>query len=100
MAALSVIVPAPVFVRLPPVPLSTPPNAVVVLSPPTVRFFAPSTTDEPLTPAKEPTVSLPAVIPDISKMAVPPVMFTALVSANDPARERFNWPAVIVVAPV
>ncbi len=65
-----------------------------------LRVLAPRRTEEPVTPFREPRVSLAAVIPEMSRVAPLTATFTALVSAIDPAPLRAKVPPFTVVAPV
>ena len=64
--------------------------------PPTLRFFAPRSTEEPVTPAREPSVTVPAATPLTSSTAVA-AMDTAPVSVPAPASA--SVPSLICVAP-
>ena len=94
-----VSVPEPTFFKLLPMaPLSLPEKIVEVLSPPTVRT-RPDVVDPVITmpePAKEPIVSLPALI---SRVPFAP-MVTGLESVSLSAAPMLKVPALMKVGPV
>ncbi len=90
----------PDLVIEPVAPVIAPAKVVLVPSPPIVRFFVPSETVEPATPASDPMVSPVAVMALMSKTAVEPVNVTRPVSANEPAPVNDSVPSPIIVGPV
>ena len=94
LAPLSVNVPAPCLFS-PPLPPTTPANAVLVASP-VVSVFAPSVTVVPATPVSEPTVSLAPKV----RLAPNTLRFTASVSASAVLLVSASEPAATVVVPV
>ena len=90
----SVSVPAPTLVKLP-VPPIAPENTVLFASP-AVRVLLPRVTLVPVTPAKEPTVSLALSV----KFALVVSKTTAPVSAIALPPAKSSVPALTVVVPV
>ena len=90
----SVSVPEPTLVK-PPVPLMAPANAVLFASP-AVSVLPPRVTLVPVTPAKEPTVSLALSV----KFAPEVPRLTAPVSTMALPPDKASVPALTVVVPV
>ena len=93
-----VSVPAPFSVKEPPDPEIAPATVVPPLL--SVRFFPPSTTEDPDAELREAIVRPEAVIPEMSKVAPDALTLTAEELLMEPVVLRARVPALIVVAPV
>ncbi|MDR8909334.1 hypothetical protein FEP70_05878 [Burkholderia multivorans] len=95
---VSVSVPVPDSVRLPPVPAIVPPYVPLPV-PPSVRLLPPRFTVEPATPESVPVVC-GVVAPLRSNVAPAPVRLTGVVADRLPPAPIASVPLLIVVAPV
>ncbi|CAB5327546.1 hypothetical protein IST4119_03917 [Burkholderia multivorans] len=95
---VSVSVPVPANVRLPPAPAIVP-SYVPLPEPPSVRLLLPRFTVEPATPDSVPVVC-GVVAPLTSKVAPAPARFTGLLADRLPPAPIASVPLLIVVAPV
>ncbi|CAB5327572.1 hypothetical protein IST4119_03919 [Burkholderia multivorans] len=95
---VSVSVPGPDSVRLPPAPAIVPPYVPLPV-PPSVRLLLPRFTVEPATPDSVPVVC-GVVAPLTSKVAPAPARFTGLLDERLPLPLIASVPLLIVVAPV